>query len=178
MLKSIANLAGPLQQLSRRARELGLTDSEWASRAGIRKETLSRLRRRDDCDLKTLRSLAVVVSAGLVVQFLPLPKATTDGHFPLSLDRDYEVALLALVVSHDVDAEVWAARGPRFFMAGLAVLLASVRGLERRCYLELGERLHPGISEVAVFDRWLARSPLRPARFLPLLEARLSHAAS
>jgi hypothetical protein len=38
-------------------------------------------------------------------------------------------------------------------------------------------RLHPGASEVAVFDRWLQRSPLRPSRFLPLLEVRLDHAA-
>jgi hypothetical protein len=177
MLKSITNLDEPLRLLSQCARDLGLTDGEWASRAGVRKETLSRLRRRDDCDLRTLRALAAAVGAGLALHFLTVPTTTADGHLPMSLDRDYEDKLLSLIASRSFDAEAWATQGARFFMAGLAVLLASVRGLNRRSYLELGERLHPGITEVAVFDRWLARSPLRPARFLPMLEARVGNAA-
>jgi len=43
--------------------------------------------------------------------------------------------------------------------------------------LALAERLHPGASEVAVFERWLERSPVRPTRFLSLLDPRLAHAA-
>jgi hypothetical protein len=62
-------------------------------------------------------------------------------------------------------------------MAGLAVMLASARGSDRRGLLALAERLHPGASEVAVFERWLERSPVRPTRFLSLLDPRLAHAA-
>jgi len=40
---------------------LGLTDTAWANRAGVWKETLSRLRRREACDFETLRSLAHAV---------------------------------------------------------------------------------------------------------------------
>jgi hypothetical protein len=61
-------------------------------------------------------------------------------------------------------------------MAGLAVMLASVRTGERDGLLALAERLHPGASEVAVFSQWLERSPLRPTRFLALLDARLARA--
>jgi hypothetical protein len=65
--------------------------------------------------------------------------------------------------------------GPRFFMAGLAVMLASAANVDRRLLLDLAEHLHPGASDVAVFNRWLERSPLRPARFLPLVDARRRH---
>ena len=46
---------------------------------------------------------------------------------------------------------------------------------ERDRLSALAERLHPGASEVAVFRQWLERSPLRPTRFLALLDARLAH---
>jgi hypothetical protein len=63
-------------------------------------------------------------------------------------------------------------------MAGLAVMLASAGNTDRRGVLDLAERLHPGASEVSVFTRWLDRSPLRPTRFLPLVDAaRRTHAA-
>ena len=73
--------------------------------------------------------------------------------------------------------EAWASAGPRFFMAGLAVMLAGERGLDRRGLLALAERLHPGMTEPAVFTLWLDRSPLRPSRFMPLLEMERRHAA-
>jgi len=56
-------------------------------------------------------------------------------------------------------------------------MLASARRSDRRELLALAERLHAGASDAAVFDRWLERSPLRPARFLPLLDAPRAHAA-
>jgi hypothetical protein len=177
MSKSTAPLAQTVAALTRRARALGLTDSEWAKRAGLWKETLSRLRSREACDFETLRSLAHAVGARLGVLEMPAPDTTPDGHFPARVDRDYEDRLLELHASGDLDAARWASAGPRFFMAGLAVMLASARGSDRRGLLALAERLHPGASEVAVFERWLQRSPVRPTRFLSLLDPRPAHAA-
>jgi len=177
MSKSTEALGRALGDLTHRARLLGLNDTQWAARAGIRKETLSRLRRREGCDFETLQSLARAVGASLGVLEKAAPDSTADGHFPARLERAYEDRLLELCASGDLNPERWASAGPRFFMAGLAVMLASARRSDRRELLALAERLHPGASDVAVFDRWLERSPLRPARFLPLLDARRAHAA-
>ena len=174
MSTSTDSLRETLGVLSQRARALGLTDTEWANRARVRKETLSRLRRRQTCDFETLRSLADAVGARLGVVEVQAPGSTADGHFPAHFHREYEEQLVELCVSRDRDPRRWAVIGPRFFMAGLAVMLASVR-TERDRLLALAERLHPGASEVAVFSQWLERSPLRPTRFLALLDARLAH---
>lgn len=170
-------LAETLDTLTSHARALGLTDTEWSARAGLRKETLSRLRHRQTCDLKTLLSLARVVGARLTVLDLGVPDATSDGHFPAEVDREYEERLLDLCASGDVEPGRWAGMGPRFFMAGLAVMVASVQGFGRRALLALAEQLHPGATEVPVFSRWLERSPVRPTRFLSLLDDRVVHAA-
>jgi hypothetical protein len=170
MLKSPSGLTETMATLTRQARALGLSDTKWATRAGVRKETLSRLRQRQSCDFETLRLLAEAVGARLGVVETRFPESTPDGHFPAKLDRDYEERLVELGVSGDVDPGRWAAMGPRFFMAGLAVMLASAQRTDRRGLLDLAEHLHPGASEVAVFNRWLERSPLRPTRFLPLVE--------
>jgi hypothetical protein len=163
-----------LSVLSRHARALGLTDTQWAKRARVRKETLSRLRRRHSCDLQTLRSLADAVGARLGVLEIQAPGSTQDGHFPGNFPRAYEEQLVELCLLRDRDLRRWAVAGPRFFMAGLAVMLASVRSEERDRLLALAESLHPGAGEVAVFSRWLERSPLRPTRFLALLDAPLT----
>ena len=63
-----------------------------------------------------------------------------------------------------------------FFMAGLAVMLASVPEFDRRSLLDLAEALQAGSSQVEVFALWLERSPLRPSRFLPMLLAESRHA--
>jgi len=165
-----------LPLLARRARARQLTASAWAERAGIRKETLSRLARRDNCDLVTLCSLAHAVGARLAVLDEAQPATTPDGHFPAQLDRDYEEQLVELCAARDLDPGRWAGAGPRFFVAGLAVMTASLPRVDRGGLLALAEQLHPGASDVAVFDRWLERSPVRPSRFLPLLEARLARA--
>ena len=55
--------------------------------------------------------------------------------------------------------------------------LASLPGIDRRKYLELAETLHPGSTEPRVYARWLAQTPLPPARFLPMLEAEIHRAA-
>jgi hypothetical protein len=94
-----------------------------------------------------------------------------SGDFPTAIDRAYEHELVKLCASRTLTLEPWIQLGPRFFMAGVAVMLASVNGYDRRGLLALAEQLHPGSSDPAVFTRWLERSPLRPSRFLPLLDA-------
>jgi len=178
MSRSTGYLTAALTVLSGRARARGLTDSAWAARAGIPKETLSRLWRRRSCDFRTLCALADAVGAQLgVLEGRDCAAATADGHFPLRVDRGYEEQLLELCTAGDFDPTTWALAGPRFFVAGLAVLLAGSGRLERLRLLALAERLYPGASEVAVFERWLRHTPLRPDRFLPLLDARLRRAA-
>lgn len=175
MSRSTDALSALLQDLTARARHLGLTDTAWADRAGVRKETLSRLRGRATCDLATVNALAEVVGARLTVAE-PLV-AATGRHFPESMNREYEGRLLDLCASRTLDPNRWEQLGPRFFMAGLAVMLASTRDFDRRSLLALAEELHPGASEPGVFARWLKASPLRPSRFLPMLSVLVKRAA-
>jgi hypothetical protein len=177
MKKSTPSLPAILEALSRAARARGLSDTEWAARAGLRKETLSRLRRRSSCDFATLAVLGSVVDARIEVVDKNLPECSPDGHFPLHVDREYEERLLDLCASRTLDPRRWADLGQRFFMAGLAVMLGSVAALDRRGLLALAEQLHPGASEPAVFAQWLKRSPVRPSRFLPMLAMEMKHAA-
>jgi DNA-binding phage protein len=177
MLTSTTQLNRLLDALTVAARNKGLNDASWASAAGFSKETLSRLRRRSSCDLSTLIALADAVDFRLSVTVANQPATTSDGHFPSELSRDYERQLLALCAAQQLDPAAWAAAGPAFFMAGLAVMLASNAGADRRGLLALAEVLHPGATEVPVFARWLKRSPLRPSRFLPMLAMETRHAA-
>lgn len=177
MFKSPSKLEALLDSLTRAARSMGLNDSAWASAAGFSKETLSRLRRRSSCDLSTLIALADAAGAHLSVVVASQPATTADGHFPNELSREYEDRLLTLCASRRLDAAEWAAAGPAFFMAGLAVMLASTADADRRSLLALAENLHPGATDVSVFARWLKRSPLRPSRFLPMLTMAKKHAA-
>lgn len=170
-------LSDILLLLSARARERGLTDARWAERAGVRQETLSRLRRRRSCDFGTLTALAEAVGSRLDVIGVEESDVTPDGLIPAHLDRSYEERLVKLCASGNLDPRRWSHHGPRFFMAGLAVMLAGEPGRDRGGLLSLAERLHPGASEVAVFNRWLERSPVRPTRFLPLIDAHALHAA-
>lgn len=156
---------------------LGFTDTEWAARAGIRKETLSRLRGRRSCDFATLQTLARVVGASVGAIDGNVPGSTEDGRFPAQLDREYEERLLDLCASGDVEPTRWRQCGPAFFMAGLAVMVASVPEFDRRSLLDLAEALHAGSSQAGVFALWLERSPVRPSRFLPMLLAGLRRAA-
>jgi hypothetical protein len=166
-----------LADLTARARDLGLTDTAWAARAGMPKETLSRLRRRSSCDLVTLLTLAHAASARLCVNDAVNSRADAESHVPSTLTRDHEERLVALSASCDLNPMRWKAYGPPFFMAGLCVLLAGTRGFDRRALLSLAEDLHPGVSEPAVFQKWLDSSPIEPSRFLPMVAARGTRAA-
>jgi hypothetical protein len=163
--------------LTSEARRRGLSDAKWAEAAGVRKETLSRLRGRTSCDFATLEALASAVGLAIGIAAPASRAVAADRHFPQRIDREYEDQLLALCASADFEPEAWRALGPAFFMAGVAVMLASVSGFDRRRLLALAEDLHPGSSLPEVFAIWLARSPLRPSRFLPMLLERTRRAA-
>jgi hypothetical protein len=167
-----------LSDLTALARLRGLNDTQWCQAAGVRKETLSRLRRRDSCDLGTVAALAGAVGARLGVTSSPGPEVSEDGHFPAQVSREYEARLLDLLSSGRHDPQTWLAEGPPFFMAGLAVMAASANGFERRGLLSLAEALHPGSSRPDVFALWLERSPVRPSRFLPMLRHRRDRRAA
>lgn len=177
MSRSTNVLQSALLALTRQARALGLTDTEWAARANVRKETLSRLRQRRSCDFATLQALALAVGARIGALDANAPGSTADGHFPAKVNRGLEEQLLDLCASRDLDRERWENLGPAFFMAGLAVMVASVKGFNRGELCALAELLHPGSSQPEVFALWLARSPVRPSRFLPLLANRVQRAA-
>src|SRR5258705_6964526 len=131
MTKSTNSLQSILLTLTRQARASGLTDTGWATRAAVRKETLSRLRQRTSCDFATLQALAHVVGARVGVLDANAPGSTADGHFPTKVGRGLEEQLVTLCASQDLDRERWQSLGPAFFMAGLAVMVASVRGFDR-----------------------------------------------
>ncbi len=143
-------------------------DRLWAQACKLPPETLSRLGKRESCDLRTLAALAAAVGYRLSVT--PEADATTFG-------REKEEALLDLCASGNFDASAWRRHGEGFFMGGLATLLASARGFDRRRYLALAEELHVGVTQAEVFELWLQKSPLRPARFLPMLARRRAVAA-
>lgn len=138
-------------------------DRQWAEACKLPPETLSRLRKRKSCDLRTLETLASAV--GYTLAIAPM----ASGHAaPFSRAREEE--LLELCASGNHDASAWRQHGDGFFMGGLATTLASARGFNRPQYLALAEELHAGITQPEVFELWLQKSPVRPARFLPMLE--------
>jgi hypothetical protein len=162
--------AGVLSQLAGPARRLHRTDARWAAAAGVPRETLSRLKKSTSCDFRTLAALAGAAGMSLTA----LPTLAGGTLVPERFGRAEEEVLLEFCARRDLRPESWLAQGPSFFMAGLATLLAGARGFERHRYLELGERLHPGITVPEVFACWLERSPVRAARFLPQLRRRLA----
>ena len=168
-------LPAMLDSLAAAADSRKLTRREWALKAGVRPETLSRLRARGDCDFATLEALAHAL--GLRLEIKPGRGSAKAAHMPLRFGRDEEEKLLLLCSALAPNLPAWRAAGPAFFMGGLAVMLASLRGFDRERYLALGEELHPGISTPETLALWLKRSPLRPSRFVPMLEQRRAHPA-
>jgi hypothetical protein len=157
-----------LETMGNEARRANLSHADWAARAGVRAETLSRLKQRGDCDLATLTALAEAVN--LRVTLVPRLKMSVPTRF----DREDEERLLALCSSRSLDLARWQAAGSRFFTAGVAMLLASMSGFDRRAWLQLAEALYPGMGSIDTFSVWLKKSPLRPSRFLPMLEQRIA----
>jgi hypothetical protein len=107
----------------------------------------------------------------------PGARTSRAGLWPDVVDRQLESKLLDVLSTRSSRADEWRPLGPPFFLAGLAVTLASVPGFDRRRYLDLAEELHPGATEPRVFAKWLAETPVPPTRFLPMLQAQWNHAA-
>jgi hypothetical protein len=175
-MRSGSRLSTLLQTLSASARAKGWSDSEWARRSGVPKETLCRLRSRQSCDFATLEALAEPLGASLGVA-TRRPAVSKDGLWPTAVNRALELQLLDLVESGSVRAENWRSLGPPFFLAGFATMVASLPGFERDKYLALAELLHPGSTEPRVFELWLRETPTPPARVVPMLEAQFRHEA-
>ena len=175
MYKELTNIsmhttaAELLERMTPAARRRFGSDREWAAACGLTPETLSRLRKRESCDLRTVEALASAAGFRLV-----LAPAGVDSN---AFGRAREDELLDLTASGDTDPAAWRRCGEPFFMGGLAMLLASARGFDRRRYLELAETLHPGMSQPEVFALWLERTPVSPSRFLPLARHRRRRAA-
>ena len=175
MSTSTSLLPKLLVRLRAYARLKGWCDAEWARRSGVPKETLCRLRTRSSCDLATLEALAAAVGSGLAVRGHALGHSA-DGLWPGAVDRALEARLVDVAAARSSSVADWRPLGPPFFLAGILVMLASASAFDREKCLELAETLHPGASEPRVFARWLAETPLPPARFLPaaLAQARLA----
>ena len=71
----------------------GLNDTERSARAGLRKETLSRLQRRSSCDFATLEALAHAVGFWLTATDASGAPLSPDDHFPLRVDREFEACI-------------------------------------------------------------------------------------
>lgn len=166
------SLASFLAQLAPAARRAHLTDREWAGKAKLRPETLARLKNRSDCGLGTLEALAGAV--GWRISLDQMPERT----MPASMDRDAEAAWLDLCASGSLDLRRWLDAGPRYFAAGLALLLSNARGVDREGLTALADALYPGITEPAEMNQWLTRSPLKPSRIFPMIEQRMAQLAN
>ena len=162
-----------LDQMAPAAGERYGSAARWAKAAGLPRETLSRLRNQASCDLRTLGALAE--KAGGRIVFASRAASAPEAHMPEKLDRQTEERLLDLAASGNTDPARWRGQGPAFFMGGLAVMLGGARGFEREPYLRLAEALHPGVSTPEVFGMGLERTPVRPARFLPMARKRREH---
>ena len=89
----------------------------------------------------------------------------------MGIDRQAEERLVRLAASGDLRPTRWMRAGSPYLLAGLATMLASQPGFDRARLLALAEQLHPGMSRPADFGAWLLNSPIRPARFLPMVRA-------
>ncbi len=119
-----------------------------------------------------------IVRHGRVVACLVPPAAVKARvkHTPVARprwSRRAEERVVELCARGDFRLSRWLRAGDPRVLAGVAAMLASQEGFERMRMLVLAERLHPGMSKPEVFDRWLARSPVHAARFLPMLKARM-----
>jgi hypothetical protein len=97
----------------------------------------------------------------------------TRSDFPAVYTRALEARLLDLIASGNCDPNEWRKVGSAVFMAGLAMLCASGDELDRPAYLALAEKLQPGASRIEAFAEWISLTPVRAARFIPMLLQRL-----
>lgn len=100
-------------------------------------------------------------------------KARAGRRKPPRWSRRDEERVLELCASGDYRPSRWLRAGDPRVLAGVAAMLASQDGFDRARMFALAERLWPGMSAPQGFGRWLERTPVQAARFLPLLRARM-----
>lgn len=116
---------------------------------------------------------------GRVVAWLVPPpaekprKPATRPAQPPRWNRRAEERVIELCAQGDFRPSRWLRAGDAQTLAGIATMLASEHGFDRTRMLALAERLHPGMTAPAAFNRWLERTPVHAARLLPQLAARL-----
>ena len=88
-------------------------------------------------------------------------------------NRRDEERVLNLCAGGDFRPSRWRRAGDSRTLGGIAAMLASVDGFDRQRMLALAERLSPGMSTAAGFNRWLAGAPVHAERFLPMLRAKM-----
>jgi antitoxin (DNA-binding transcriptional repressor) of toxin-antitoxin stability system len=118
-----------------------------------------------------------IESHGHVVAYLVPPRAPEPVPRPsgerASLGREEEERLLDLCASGDFRLSRWRRAGDPQLLAGVAAMLAAVGMFNRDRLFALAERLYPGMSSIAGLQGWLETGPVRPARFVPMLRARM-----
>jgi len=125
-----------------------------------------------------LGPVAIVRHGRVVAHLVPpvasaartMPGRSTGAH---KWTRPEEERLVELCARGDFRPSRWLRAGDPRILAGVAAMLASHDGFDRTRMLALAECLAPGMSAPGKFGRWLARSPVLAARFLPVLDARL-----
>jgi len=125
-----------------------------------------------------LRPMAIERHGRVVAWLVPPPasgrpeKRKAAGSRP-RWNRRIEERVIELCARGDFRPSRWLRAGDSRMLAGVAAMLASQEDFDRTRMLALAERLHPGTSVPGEFSRWLARSPVQAARFLPMLRARM-----
>ena len=127
----------------------------------------------------SLGPVAIVRHGRVVAHLVPPPAAperpaAKPERSPRRWTRSEEERVVELCARGDFRLSRWLRAGDPRTLAGVAVMLASQDGFDRARMLALAERLDPGMSKPGRFSRWLARSPIEAARFLPMLAARMS----
>lgn len=126
-----------------------------------------------------LHPVAIERHGKVVAILTPVPggaPAARKDHSPPNrthLPRAEEERLLDLCASGDLRPSRWLRAGNPRLLAGVAVMLASQPEFDRYRLLGLAERLDPGMSRPENFARWLEESPVRAARFLPMVRAQM-----
>ena len=113
---------------------------------------------------------------GRIVAYLTPPAAVVSAPSPPrarrpALARRAEERLVNLCASGDLRPSRWLRAGDPRLLAGVAVMLASQPEFDRTRLLALAETLSPGMSDTANFRAWLAETPIRASRFLPMVRA-------
>lgn len=141
--------------------------------------TATQLKRRlgELLDRACLQKVAVERHGRVVAYLVPArapraPRARPRaGGAPVGLTRAAEERVLRLVAGGDLRPSRWRRAGEPRTMAGMAALLAAAGVLDRQRLFALAEQLHPGMSTVAGFDRWLGTSGVEPSRLLSMVKA-------